>query len=205
MFAYLTGTVESIEEDTVVIDVNGIGYNVKVPTSAAQQLMRAGNEESVRIYTYTYLREDQIGLFGFASRDDLKLFRQLITVNGIGPKAGLALLSAMTADDLRFAILSGDVKAITGTPGIGKKTAERLILDLRDKVEVTGTKDEGLLFAGREVMAAGGAERTEAEDAIDALSALGYSRKEAAEAVRKCADAGDTEAILKEALKLLYQ
>ena len=181
MFAYIQGTVEEIGDGNAVLDVGGIGYNIRVTGETASRLSMTERDRPVRVYTYTYLREDQIALYGFLSRDELDLFRQLITVSGIGPKGGLALLSVHSADELRFAIASGDVKAISRAPGIGKRTAEG--------------------NAGSDTAAAltGGA----AEEAVEALTALGYQRSEAAAAVRKCADAGSTEEILRQALKYL--
>ena len=132
MIAYLNGTVESLESDNVVIDVNGIGYNVMISGSTADKMPGIGS--TVKIYTYTCVREDAFNLFGFLSRDELNFFKMLISVSGIGPKGGLAILSVMTPDDLRFAILAGDAKAISRAPGIGKKTAERLVLELHDKI-----------------------------------------------------------------------
>jgi Holliday junction DNA helicase RuvA len=189
-----------------------------------QRLASAGRDEEIKIYTYTYLREDQIALYGFLSREDLELFKLLITVSGIGPKGALALLSVGTADDLRFAIMTGDAKMIARAPGVGKKTAERLILDLRDKV--AGLYDAGMpAIAAGEAGAAGGIGAADyipsagaaagtddaAREAIEALTALGYSRAEASKAVRACkenaakngTDPGDTESILKAALRYL--
>lgn len=202
MFAYIQGTVEEIGDGNAVLDVGGIGYNIRVTGETASRLSMVERDRPVRVYTYTYLREDQIALYGFLSRDELDLFRQLITVSGIGPKGGLALLSVHSADELRFAIASGDVKAISRAPGIGKRTAERVILDLKDKVgtpvPAAGVPEGN---AGSDTAAAltGGA----AEEAVEALTALGYQRSEAAAAVRKCADAGSTEEILRQALKYL--
>ena len=206
-------------DGAAVIDVNGIGYEVRVSGETVQRLASAGRDTEVLVYTYTYLREDQIALYGFMSREDLELFKLLITVSGIGPKGGLALLSVGTADDLRFAIMTGDSKMIARAPGVGKKTAERLILELRDKV--AGMNDAAAIAAGAsgdsgwDSLAAGSggsADNTDAAaEAVEALSALGYSRAEATKAVRTARDdaqkAGtelsDTESILKAALRYL--
>lgn len=194
-----------LDEDRAIIDVGGIGYEIRVSGETLQRLSAEGIGAHVKVYTYFYLREDQVALYGFLSREDLALFRKLITVSGIGPKGGLALLSVMGADDLRFAIITGDVKMISRAPGIGKRTAERLILDLRDKL---AKEAEASDIAPADILSAvPGAEKREdspASDALEALVALGYSRSEAARAVRKCADAGDTEAILKAALKEMF-
>ena len=205
MIAFVRGTVAGIADGCVIIDVGGIGYEVRVSSDTASRLSMCGEDDVVTVYTYTYLREDQIALYGFMSRDDLELFKLLITVGGIGPKGGLSLLSVSSAEDLRFAIMSGDVKMISRAPGVGKKTAERVILDLRDKV--------GSLYAGGITLEnedEGGAQAqipaqatSEAEDAVAALVALGYTRAEASGAVKKCVDAGDTEAILHAALRYL--
>ena len=224
MIAFLKGTVAAVYDGAAEIDVNGVGYEVRIAGDTVQRLASAGRDEEIRIYTYTYLREDQIALYGFLSREDLELFKLLITVSGVGPKGALALLSVGTADDLRFAIMTGDAKMIARAPGVGKKTAERLILDLRDKV--AGLYDAGMLaIAAGAAGAAGGIDASDyipsagaaggsddaAREAIEALTALGYSRAEASKAVRACkenaakngTDPGDTESILKAALRYL--
>lgn len=207
MISYLTGTIEYISGDCVILDVGGIGYEVTISASTAQQLTAMDRREPVRVYTYMLVREDMIALYGFISRDDLELFKILITVSGIGPKGALSILSGMSSDDLRFAIVTGDTKAISRAPGIGKKTAERVILDLRDKISAQmENEDREFLqdgpLSGEDTTEAG-TEHSEAADAVAALVALGYPRGEAARAVRRCREAGDTEAILKEALKFL--
>ena len=210
MIAFLSGTIEYLGTDTVVIDVGGVGYEVKVSAEVSGALSAVGVGNTVKLYTYTYLREDQIALYGFRSRDDLALFKQLITVSGIGPRGGLSLLSVMTADDLRFAIVSGDARMISRAPGIGKKTAERLILDLRDKISSAyAVSDDPEIAAGGIDRAGDGRrdavaeESSPASDAVEALVALGYMRAEAARAVKKCAKQNDTGAILQEALRYL--
>lgn len=222
MIAFLRGYVASVYDGAAVIDVNGIGYEVRVSGETVQRLAAAGRDTEVLVYTYTYLREDQLALYGFMSREDLELFKLLITVSGIGPKGGLALLSVGTADDLRFAIMTGDSKMIARAPGVGKKTAERLILELRDKV--AGMHDDAMIAiasgasgSGWDSLAAAGggssaAVNTDAaSEAVEALSALGYSRAEATKAVRAAredaqksgTDLSDTESILKAALRYL--
>ena len=133
MFAFFRGTVDYLSESEVWLDVNGVGYEIAISPSTASRLQGFGSEE-VTVYTYMMVHEDQIGLYGFLTRDELMLFKKLITVSGVGPKAGLSLLSVLDADDLRFAIASGDVKAISRAPGVGRRTAERLILELKDKI-----------------------------------------------------------------------
>ena len=204
MYAYLKGTLEQIEEDHIVVEVAGIGYNVHVSATTIQSLPSIG--EPVVIYTYTLVREDAFLLYGFLTRSDLEIFKKLITVGGIGPKGGLAILSVMDADTLRFAIISGDAKAIAKAPGIGNKTAERVILDLKDKISIEDTLRGG---EAAEPALAGGmdaSEKGKKQEAVEALTALGYSASEAAAAVRKVKTGDDTtvEAILKDALKNMF-
>lgn len=206
MYAYIKGTLEEVSEDNIVVEAGGIGYNVKVSTTTADMLPPLGNE--VKIYTYTLVREDAFSLYGFMTRDDLEIFRKLITVNGIGPKGGLAILSVMSADALRFAIMAGDAKAIAKAPGVGSKTAERVILDLRDKVSLEDT----LRGLGEPSPSVGGAlsgagqDNVMKKEAIEALVALGYSASDATAAVKKVEVAEDTtvESILKAALKYMF-
>ena len=129
MISYVKGPLMEKEEDVIVVEAGGIGYNIHVPLSFLEELPQLGDE--VRVYTYLQVKEDAMTLYGFGSRQDLKMFKQLLGVNGIGPKGALGLLSAMRPDDLRLAIISGDAKAISRAPGIGVKTAQRVILDLR--------------------------------------------------------------------------
>src|SRR5690554_1437219 len=131
MIGYITGDLTVVSQDSIIIEQAGIGYELTVPSSAINNLPSIGSD--VKIYTYLHVREDILALYGFLNHDDLKVFKLLITVSGIGPKAAIGILSALTPDDLRFAILSEDVKAITQAPGVGPKTAKKLILELKDK------------------------------------------------------------------------
>lgn len=210
MYAYLKGTLEEVTEDNIVVEVQGIGYNVKVSTTTADLLPGLGNE--VKIYTYTLVREDTFALYGFLTRDDLEIFKKLITVNGIGPKGGLAILSVMSADALRFAIMAGDAKSIAKAPGVGAKTAERVILDLRDKISLEDTlrglgndTDSRGLTAGR-TAGSSSLDNAMKKEAIEALVALGYSASDATSAVKKVEIDEDTtvESILKRALKYMF-
>lgn len=193
MYAYIKGEIVDITEDNLVLECNQIGYNIRIPLSVAQRL--PGTGATVKIYTYTSVREDAFQLFGFLSRDDLEIYKKLIAVNGIGPKGALSILSAMSADDLRFAILSGDAKAISKAPGIGNKSAERIILELRDKVHYSGESVslEPSSEAGSEVI----------NEALEALVSLGYSPAEALKALKQVAVTEDMDsgAVLKQALK----
>ena len=203
MIAYVKGTVDDIAEDNVVIDVGGIGYNVKISADTAAKLPGIG--EKVKIYTYTNVREDTVHLFGFLSKNDLEIFKRCITVNGIGPKGALAILSVLDADSLRFAIMSGDVKAITKAPGIGARTAERLILELKDKIKVEDTE------IGREIGSnltanAEAGDSPQKREAVEALVSLGYGNAEAVKAVNAIEgiETMDSGAVLKAALKKMF-
>ena len=202
MIAYVKGIIEDITEDNAVIDVNGIGYNVKISADTASRLPGIG--EAVKLYTYTCVREDAFQLFGFLTRSDLEIFKKLITVNGIGPKGGLAILSVMDADDLRFAIMSGDAKAISKAPGIGAKTAQRVILDLKDRISI----DEEMI--SREIAQGSAAslraDTPQKQEAIAALVSLGYGQAESTKAVNAIEDIEtlDSGAVLKAALKKLF-
>ncbi len=200
MIGFVQGKVDAISEDNVVIDTGGIGYNVRISAKTAQELPGIGQE--IRLYTYTSVREDGISLFGFLSRDSLDIFKKIITVNGIGPKGGLAVLSVMSADELKFAIISGNAQAITKAPGIGKKTAERVILDLKDKISVEDTQIRKEISSYDGLPQTGKAQ----SEAVEALTALGYSATDALHAVRQIehAEEMDVEAILKLALKNMF-
>ena len=200
MIAFIQGELCEVGQDTIIVACQGIGYEIQVPVSVAQSLPDPGNR--VKIYTYTYVREDALGLFGFLTRDDLTVFKLLITVNGVGPKAALAILSSMTADELRIAILAEDAKAISKAPGIGPKTAKRMIIELKDKLDLESMIDN---HGDSSTYAAGNAEAAASvrDEVIMALTALGYSNTEAVRAVRAVsgADEMDSETLLKQALK----
>ena len=200
MIAFIQGELCEVGQDTIIVACQGIGYEIQVPVYVAQSLPDPGNR--VKIYTYTYVREDALGLFGFLTRDDLTVFKLLITVNGVGPKAALAILSSMTADELRFAILAEDAKAISKAPGIGPKTAKRMIIELKDKLDLESMIDN---HGDSSTYAAGNAEAAASvrDEVIMALTALGYSNTEAVRAVRAVsgADEMDSETLLKQALK----
>ena len=201
MISYLKGTLEALEEDKVVIDVGGIGYGVFMSGQAMGLLPSIGKE--VKIHTYLNVKEDAMQLYGFLTKDDLEVFKLLIGVNGIGPKGGLGVLSALSPDELRFAVMSSDVKAICQAPGIGKKTAEKLILELRDKLRLEDALEH--LASENEVQGATAYQGEVQSDAVQALVALGYGSTEALKAVRQVdiTENMEVEEVLKQALKLL--
>ena len=201
MISYVKGSLTEKFEDSVIVEAGGIGYRIFVPTSVLEHLPKTG--ETVKIYTYFSVREDAMSLYGFLSRQDLEMFRQLIGVNGVGPKSALGILSALSPDVLRLAVLSGDAKAISKAPGVGSKTAQRIILDLKDKV-----KAEDILDGYTEPVSGHGEVSNVGEigkEAIEALTALGYSASEASGVVKKVTitESMTAEDVLKAALKHL--
>lgn len=202
MIAYVKGTVEDISEDSTVIDVGGIGINVRISADTAARLPGIG--EPAKLYTYTSVREDAIQLFGFLSKNDLEIFRKCITVSGIGPKGALSILSVLDADSLRFAIMSGDVKSITKAPGIGARTAERLILELKDKIKIDDTLIEREIESGRGT--APTVDTPQKQEAVEALVSLGYGNAEAVKTVNSIEgiESMDSGAVLKAALKKMF-
>lgn len=204
MIQFVHGALCEIEEGYIVVEAGGIGYGIRVPATVLPQLPSVGEE--IKVYTYFSVREDGQSLYGFLYREDREMFRQLITVSGIGPKGALGILSVLRPDDLRLAVITGDVKSISRAPGIGPKTAQRVILELKDKIDAAGMLGQGLGVSAGDL---GGAGDSLAEhggpmlEAIDALTALGYSRVEAGRAVRKLKLTEDMSAgeILKLALR----
>lgn len=199
MISYVKGPLAEIEEDVIVVEAGCMGYNIHVPLSVLGELPQIGVE--VLIYTHLQVREDAMTLFGFLNRQDLAMFKQLIGVNGIGPKAALGILSVMRRDELRLAIISGDAKAISRAPGIGPKTAQRVILDLKDRISMDNILPKGDQGMNRASVGIG----TAGMEAAGALTALGYSNMEASRAVRQVTITEDMtpEDVLKAALKHL--
>ena len=196
MISFIRGTVADLTETSVIVESGYIGFEINMTGNALAQL-HIGQE--VKLHTYFQVREDAMVLYGFFNKDDLQVFKLLLGVNGVGPKAALGVLAGITADELRFAVLSDDVKTLSKAPGIGKKTAQKLILELKDKLSLEEAFEQKL--ANEQ---AGGAGMTDAkQEAVEALVALGYSSTDALRAVRKVTDAEavDVESILKAALK----
>ena len=204
MISYVRGELAAVEPQKAIVDVGGVGYGVYMSQQALSVLPQPGNE--VKLYTYLNVKEDAMQLFGFLTKDDLDIFKLVIGVSGIGPKGGLNILSCMSPDELRFAIMSGDAKAISAAPGIGKKTAEKLILELRDKVDIEDVLEHAA-HGGDEAssLTTGGGESGMQAESVQALVALGYGSAESMRAVRKTSpDCASVEEILKEALKYLF-
>lgn len=199
MISYIKGELTEVFDEIIVVENNGIGYNIRVPASLLSRIPRVGTD--VKVYTYLYVREDAMNLYGFLTRDDLDVFKLLITVNGIGPKGALGILSTITPDELRFAVLSDDVKLISRAPGIGSKTAQKLIIELKDKLKLEDAFEKKLMHNNEEMSI----DLDGKNEAIQALVALGYGSAEAIKAVKQVEhlDEKDSESILKEALKKL--
>lgn len=200
LISYVKGTAVYADSECVIIDNHGIGYRVRTHGRTHENI-RSGQD--VMLYTFLYVREDILALYGFATKEELKTFQILLAVNGIGPKAALSVLTTLSVEDLYYAVLSEDAKAIAKTPGIGPKGAKRMIVELKDKLDLEdlgiGTEmeeDSSLVETG---------DQNQIADVMEALVALGYSNGEAYRAVHKVKNAGDmdTEQLMKEALKAM--
>jgi Holliday junction DNA helicase RuvA len=192
MISHIEGVIESKSEDEVVIDAGGVGYLINVPSHVADLLPPEG--DSARLYVHTNFREDDgTSLYGFPTKEDRALFRLLLTVSGIGPKVGLSILSSVTVEDIAEAIITEDLKKLTSINGVGKKTAQRLILELKDKVA-----DMRLMMR---IKKPAHADMT-SDDAVDALQALGYSRTVSVDAVEKARETFPTPPKVEELIKV---
>ena len=200
MIAFVRGTAVDMTENSVIVEAGGIGYEIYMTGTDLSQIHMG---EEVKIHTYFNVREDAMQLYGFRSKDDLQMFKLLLGVNGVWPKAAVVVLSGITADELRFAILSDDVKTLSKAPGIGKKTAQKLILELKDKMKLEDAFELKLAHEQEKAVAGLGEISDGRQEAVEALVALGYSSTDALRAVRKVTDVApdDVEGLLKAALK----
>ena len=199
MYAYIKGILAEITEDAIIVENQGIGDEIAVQGQVFDYLPSVGEE--VKIYTYHYVREDAILLYGFLTKEDVRIFKMLIGVSGIGPKGALAILSVLSTDDLRFAILGDDAKAIAKAPGVGAKTAQRVIIELKDKLSLEDAFEQKLANQAQkaELNPAVGVKN----EAILALTSLGYSQSEALKVLQGIEISPDdqVEDVLKMALK----
>jgi len=195
MYAYLKGRVMEVLEDRIILEVNDTGYNI-FPSEALFSSIRSIGDE-LKVYTYLQVREDAMSLFGFYNSSELELFKQLITVNGVGPKAGLTILKILPLEELKLAIISGDSKTLSKAAGVGAKTAQKIILDLKDKIKVNSYP----LF--KDNLTEELPQNNAVNEAILALVSLGYTQTEAAKSVRAIEDVSEksVEVIIKESLK----
>ncbi len=197
MYSYISGTLEEVREDSIVVDNHGIGYLLYIPLRIHEELPEIGSQ--VKMFTYLQVREDTFVLFGFASEDEIAMFRLLLNVSGIGPKGALALLSSYSANEIRFAVASDDDKLLSRASGIGSKTAQRIIIELKDKVDLEEAVD-ALGSTGPVVYEGNSAVK---KDAVEALVALGYTSSDAARVLSciEISEKDEVEEVLKQALK----
>ena len=201
MIAYLRGRVLATTAETVIVDVNGVGYEVYCSGSAFGKI---GNGDVAELYTYLQVKEDGITLFGFSSPKEKELFLKLISVSGVGPKMGLGVLSAMNADDFAAAVATADVKRLSTVKGLGKKTAEKIVLELHGKIsaaEIMNANGDAPSAAAE--VAENGRLSPADEDAVSALTGLGFNRSDSVRAVKKAHEAGakTTEEVIMKALQ----
>lgn len=198
MISYIKGEITEIKEDSIVIEANNIGYNVFVPASVFSELPSMG--KVAKIYTFFHVKEDALSLFGFSKKDDLDVFKKLLTVNGVGPKGAIKILGGITPDELRMAIITNDIPRVSSVPGIGKKTAEKIIIELRDKIHL----EDGFAITDNQNAAKDNIGDVTYE-VVCALTSLGYSDSLAYKAVKKVTspETKDVGALLKESLKII--
>ncbi len=195
MYEYIKGIFKSIEKEYIVIECGNIGY--KIFTSGSTISNMPAIDQQIKIYTHQIVREDFIGLYGFLTKDEISMFNLLISINGVGPKAALSLMSIANVSTLKYAIITDDDKLITKAPGIGKKTAQRIILELKDKITVGDAMPKGTTISDIDI------DNEKLSEAVGALIALGYSDKEAEKAIEKANRGNSVEDIIKECLKIL--
>lgn len=201
MYEYIRGQFQGISKDYVVIELNNIGYKIFTSGNTMSNMPKVGEE--VFLYLEQIVREDFIGLYGFTTREELEMFKLLLSINGVGTKAALSLLSISTVNNLKYAIMMGDEKHITRAPGIGKKTAQRIILELKDKLKPDElTSEEGQLIEG---INDNSDYSFNINETLSALMALGYTEKEAQKALEKVDKTLSIENMIKESLKLLMR
>jgi Holliday junction DNA helicase RuvA len=198
MIAHLRGTLLEKHPNLAIVDVAGVGYEVTIPVSAYSSLPSAGAE--VKLHIHTHVREDALALFGFSTAADKALFEKLITVSGIGPKLAITALGGLTAPDLAAAIRAGSLEQLVRIPGVGKKTAERMVVELRDKLDMIGIPAQSAAAAAKSAF------NTVEEDVISALGNFGVARPAAGDAVNKAhstTEPNDFDALFRRALKLV--
>ncbi|WP_058485043.1 Holliday junction branch migration protein RuvA [Defluviitalea phaphyphila] len=195
MISYVKGRLEYIGESYIIIEVNGIGYKINIPSSTIEKLPSLRSE--LKMFTYFYVKEDEMSLYGFLSREELTMFERLISVSGIGPKVAVGILSTISPQDLCLAVITEDIKTLSTAPGVGKKTAQRMILELKDKIDTVETLQSSVDDSRLR-------ENNVSQEAISALIALGYSRIDGTKAVQAVFEEGMTvEEVIKAALNKL--
>lgn len=199
MFAYISGILENKDNNSIIIDASGIGYRIFMPTNSIKKLPELG--QKAKIHTYYYVREDNISLYGFNTQEELKMFELLLSVSGIGAKSAIAMISEINPSKFALAIISGDVSELVKVPGVGKKTAQRLILELKDKLKT----ESAIIKEEMEIANAVNIENNSTvEEAMAALQVLGYQKKEIENAFSKMElQTLNVEDIIKKALVIL--
>lgn len=201
MYAYIKGIITDRDDQQIVIENNGIGYLIYCPLGISAEL--GGFGEEVTVWLYQSVREDDISLYGFASRDQKEMFLKLITVSGIGPKVAHTICASLSAEQIAAAVMSGNIALLTGVKGLGKKTAERIILELKDKLKSQLGSASQVSISQVPVAASGSVDSGVMQDAVGALVVLGYKDQEAAEAVAAAYEEGiGLEDLIRKALKL---
>lgn len=195
MYEYIKGIFKSIGKEYIVVECGNIGY--KIFTSGSTISNMPAIDQPVKIYTHQIVREDFIGLYGFLTKEEISMFNLLISINGVGPKAALSLMSIANVSTLKYAIITDDDKLITKAPGIGKKTAQRIILELKDKINLGETIQDGVVINPIDI------DNEKLSEAVGALMALGYSDKEAEKALEKADRSKNVEELIKQCLKIL--
>lgn len=198
MIAYIKGKLETKSSTYVVVDVNGIGYKIFMSGTAISEMAETGEE--VKIHTHYYVREDNISLYGFNTQEELKMFELLLSVSGVGAKSAIAMLSAIKPSSFALAVISNDVKALTKIPGVGPKSAQRIILELKDKLKTEQAITESEDTEIKTIIA----NNTNVDEAISALQVLGYNRREIEKAFERMPIKDlSVEDLIKQALKIL--
>lgn len=198
MIAYIKGKLETKSSTYVVVDVNGIGYKIFMSGTAISEMAETGEE--VKIHTHYYVREDNISLYGFNTQEELKMFELLLSVSGVGAKSAIAMLSAIKPSSFALAVISNDVKALTKIPGVGPKSAQRIILELKDKLKTEQAITESEDTEIKTIIA----NNTNVDEAISALQVLGYNRREIEKAFERMPNKDlSVEDLIKQALKIL--
>lgn len=201
MISYIIGTVTYIAEGQIILENGGIGYSIMMPASSLSRISQGDSE--IKVYTYMAVREDDVSLYGFLTRQEMEMYKLLITVSGVGPKGAIGILSSISVDDLKMAISAEDDRLISGAKGVGKKTAQKIVVELKGKID----KDflsQSSSYSG--IPSTGSSSHgSETAEAIDALEALGFSRTSAVRAVGQIENAGDMTAseIIGQALKVI--
>ena len=204
MIGYIKGTIEGIMQDSILLENNGIGYRIYTSSMVLSQIQ--GLHQEAMLFTYLHVREDELSLFGFPTTEELDTFKLLLGVNGIGPKAALSILSVLSVRDLSLAIMAGDTKAITKANGIGAKGANRVIMELKDKLHFDDIFDVDSGYDGVDASDANVGNGSSMEDTVLALVSLGYSEFESIKAIKQIpgAEQMESEELLKAALKKMF-